>query len=65
MGLDAHQIINEREHHLESRIQQRIRELETMPATMGGGSFDTKIDVTQDDKENDSTISTPLDALKP
>ena len=70
MGLDAHQIINERERYLEARIQQRIRELESMPATMGGGSFDTTIDVTQDenvkgDKENDSTVSTPLDALKP
>ena len=70
MGLDAHQIINERERYLEARIQQRIRELEAMPATMGDGSFDTTIDVMQDenvkeDKENDSTISTPLDALKP
>ena len=37
---------------------------------MGDGSFDTTIDATQDenvkeDKENYSTISTPLDALKP
>ena len=70
MGLDAHQIINERERYLEARIQQRIQELEAMPATMGDGSFDTTINVTQDenikeDKENDSTISTPLDTLKP
>jgi ATP-dependent helicase STH1/SNF2 len=41
-----------------------------LPATMGDGSFDTTIDVTQDKrvkegKENDSTISTSLDALKP
>ena len=41
-----------------------------MPATIGDGSFDTTIDVTQnenvkEDKENDGTISTPLDALKP
>ena len=70
MGLDAHQIINERERYVEARIQQRIRELEAMPATMGDGSFDTTIDVTQhekvgEDKENDSIIPTPLDALKP
>ena len=70
MGLDAHQIITERECYLEARIQQRIRELEAMPATMGDGLFDTTIDLTQDgnikdDKENDSTISIPPDALKP
>jgi ATP-dependent helicase STH1/SNF2 len=54
---------------LEAQIQQRIRELEAMPATMGDVSFDTTIDITQaemvkEDKENDSTVSTPLDALK-
>ena len=67
MGLDAHQIVNEREHYLEARIQQRIQELETMPSTMSDGSFDTTIDVTQDenvkeDKENDSTML-PLNRL--
>ncbi|HEY8733546.1 MAG TPA: hypothetical protein VIL90_03205, partial [Puia sp.] len=36
-GLDAHQIINERERSIDARIQQRIRELEAMPATMGDG----------------------------
>ncbi|KAF8168355.1 SNF2-family ATP dependent chromatin remodeling factor snf21 [Crassisporium funariophilum] len=68
-GLDAHQIINERERFIEARIQQRIRELEAMPATMGDGGFDANIDVTRDeikgDKENDSVIITPLDTLKP
>ncbi|KAF8971597.1 SNF2 family N-terminal domain-containing protein [Flammula alnicola] len=69
-GLDAHQIINERERFIDARIQQRIRELESMPSTMGDGSFDANIDVTQDekvgeDKENDSTIAAPLDAVKP
>ncbi|KAF9524663.1 SNF2-family ATP dependent chromatin remodeling factor snf21 [Crepidotus variabilis] len=71
-GLDAHQIINERERYIDARIQQRIRELEDMPATMGDGSFEAHIDVSEgdkDDKENDSTAlastSTPLDTLKP
>ncbi|PPQ90452.1 hypothetical protein CVT25_014970 [Psilocybe cyanescens] len=69
-GLDAHQIIDERERFIEARIQQRIRELEGMPSTMGDGSFDANIDVTQDekvkeDKENDATVATPLDSLRP
>jgi len=69
-GLDAHQIINERERFIEARIQQRIRELEAMPATMGDGTFDTNIDITHDDKvgtdkENNGSTSTPLDSLNP
>ena len=35
VGLDAHQIANERERFIEARIQQHIRELEAMPVTMG------------------------------
>lgn len=62
-GLDAHQIINERERFIDARIHQRIRELEAMPSTMGDGSFDANIDVTQDerfkeDKENEGTVTT-------
>lgn len=64
-GLDAHQIINERERFIDARIHQRIRELEAMPSTMGDGSFDTNIDVMQEekskeDKENESTVGAPL-----
>ncbi|KAF9042067.1 SNF2-family ATP dependent chromatin remodeling factor snf21 [Panaeolus papilionaceus] len=65
-GLDAHQIIDERERFIEARIQQRIRELEALPSTIGDGSFDTKVDIIQDDKaedkENDN--STILDVAK-
>jgi len=69
-GLDAHQIINERERFIDARIQQRIRELEAMPSTMGDGTFDANIDVTQDDtvkedKENDNKGPTSLDTLNP
>jgi len=35
VGLDAHQIANERERFIEARIQQHIRESEAMPVTMG------------------------------
>lgn len=66
-GLDAHQIINERERFIEARIQQRIRELEALPATMGDGSFDANIDVTEGDKDNkeNAGISATLESLNP
>lgn len=40
-GLDVHQIINERDRFIEARVQQRIRELEQLPATIGDGDFDS------------------------
>ncbi|KAG6820238.1 hypothetical protein H0H93_003601 [Arthromyces matolae] len=58
-GLDAHQILNERDRYIEARIQQRIRELEALPSTMGDGSFDDTFDPDEsmkDEKENDSAI---------
>jgi ATP-dependent helicase STH1/SNF2 len=67
-GLDAHQIINERERFIDARIQQRIRELEAMPATMGDGIFDPNIMTEEDskeDKENVDTSATTLESLKP
>ena len=39
-GLDPHQIIAERNRYVDARIQQRITELEAMPATMGDGGFE-------------------------
>ncbi|KZP18576.1 hypothetical protein FIBSPDRAFT_1046087, partial [Athelia psychrophila] len=39
LGIDAHQILNERDRFIESRVQQRIRELEVMPSTIGDGGF--------------------------
>jgi ATP-dependent helicase STH1/SNF2 len=63
-GLDAHQIINERERFVEARIQQRIRELEAMPSTIGDGGFETVLD--QDtNKENDSLMGPPPAKLEP
>ena len=43
-GLDVHQIVNERDRFIESRIAQRIRELEGMDAMMGDGGFDSLAD---------------------
>ena len=65
-GLDAHQIVNERERFIEARIQQRIRELESLPATMGDGGFDANIDVTDEERKEDkeNTIATSLDTLR-
>lgn len=39
-GLDPHQIIAERNRYIDARIQQRIAELEAIPATMGDGGFE-------------------------
>jgi ATP-dependent helicase STH1/SNF2 len=44
-GLDVHQIINERDRFIEARVQQRIKELEEIPATIGDGNFDSLADV--------------------
>ncbi|KAF6765924.1 SNF2-family ATP dependent chromatin remodeling factor snf21 [Ephemerocybe angulata] len=69
-GLDAHQVINERERFIEARVQQRIRELEALPSTIGDGDFDTKLDLTlgegaKEEKENDSSAVVPsLDIIK-
>lgn len=38
-GLDVHHIINERDRFIEARVQQRIRELEQLPSTIGDGDF--------------------------
>ncbi|KAJ2914877.1 hypothetical protein MD484_g5545, partial [Candolleomyces efflorescens] len=72
-GLDAHQILNERERFIEARVQQRIAELESLPATIGDGDFETNLDLTlgegtkeeKEDKENDNTAAEPsLDIIK-
>ena len=43
-GLDPHQIIVERNRYVDARIQQRVVELEAMPATMGDGGFESIAD---------------------
>ncbi|KAJ6573921.1 SNF2-family ATP dependent chromatin remodeling factor snf21 [Mycena vulgaris] len=61
MGLDARQIIEERDRFIEARMQQRIRELEALPSTIGDGGFETGLDpqdIVKGEKEN-STIPKP------
>lgn len=58
-GLDAHQILGERERYLEARIQQRIRELESLPSTLGDGAFET----TQMKNEDEEDVNLGLKAL--
>lgn len=62
-GLDAHQILNERDRYIEARIQQRIRELEAMPSTMGDGSFDVDVEVKDESMEDKENLSNPLNSL--
>jgi ATP-dependent helicase STH1/SNF2 len=50
LGLDPHQIINERRRFVEARIHQRIRELEAIPTTIGDGGLESIID--DEGKEN-------------
>jgi ATP-dependent helicase STH1/SNF2 len=60
-GLDANQILNERERYIEVRIQQRIHELEAFPSTTGEGAFDDGFDPDQTiNGEKESDNSTPL-----
>jgi ATP-dependent helicase STH1/SNF2 len=56
-GLDAHQIVKERDRYIDARMQQRIRELQAMPSTMGNGGLNSVLDGTiKEDKENEATI---------
>ncbi|KAF7437300.1 hypothetical protein PC9H_004139 [Pleurotus ostreatus] len=54
-GLDAHQIIDERERFIEARIQQRIKELEVLPSTIGDAGFEgvEGMDGLKSEKENE------------
>ncbi|CDO74808.1 hypothetical protein BN946_scf185001.g56 [Trametes cinnabarina] len=51
-GLDPHQVIEERNHYIDARIEQRMRELESMPAMMGDGGLENPLDEGEKDKEN-------------
>ena len=52
VGLDPHQIIEERNAYIDARIEQRMRELEAMPAMMGDGNLENPLDDGERDKEN-------------
>ncbi|KAH8103254.1 SNF2-family ATP dependent chromatin remodeling factor snf21 [Phellopilus nigrolimitatus] len=60
-GLDPHQVIAERNRFIDARIEQRIRELSAMPATLGEGGLDPVSipSVGDANKENDE-VQQPL-----
>ncbi|KAJ3009953.1 hypothetical protein NUW54_g2626 [Trametes sanguinea] len=51
-GLDPHQVIEERNHYIDARIDQRIRELESLPAMMGDGGLENPLGEDEKEKEN-------------
>ncbi|KAJ3807011.1 SNF2-family ATP dependent chromatin remodeling factor snf21 [Lentinula aff. lateritia] len=57
-GLDAQQILNERDRYIDARIQQRMRELESIPVTVGDESFENDI-VEECMPDADSPLSFP------
>ncbi|KAG1825464.1 SNF2 family N-terminal domain-containing protein [Suillus subaureus] len=67
-GLDVHQIINERDRFIEARVQQRIKELEEIPATIGDGNFDSLADVIlgshKQEPANDNSALSPHGKLR-
>ncbi|KAI0693670.1 SNF2 family N-terminal domain-containing protein [Cytidiella melzeri] len=62
VGLDPHQIIAERNRFVDARIDQRIRELESMPALMGEGGLEPMM-MFSDDVKNEHVHSADLGAL--
>ena len=67
LGLDAHQILNERDRYVEARMQQRIRELEALPSTIGDGGladdnpFENELSI--ENKENNTPAELTLRSL--
>ncbi|KAF9808693.1 hypothetical protein IEO21_07780 [Rhodonia placenta] len=65
-GLDPHEIIAERNRYVDARIEQRMRELEQMPATMGEGGLDNVLDdIMPEDKENTTGNIEDLSMIHP
>lgn len=52
VGLDPHQVLEERNAYIDARIEQRMRELEALPAMMGDGGLENMLDDSEQDKEN-------------
>ena len=61
IGLDPHQIISERNRFVDARIDQRIRELEAIPALMGEGGLDPAVN--DENGVKDEQEATDLRAL--
>ncbi|KAL0581366.1 ATP-dependent DNA helicase Snf21 [Marasmius crinis-equi] len=61
-GLDAHQILDERDRFIQARIQQRVRELESITSTIGDGGLEADVDVeslSKEEKENADEATKP------
>ncbi|KAG1780724.1 SNF2 family N-terminal domain-containing protein [Suillus placidus] len=66
IGLDVHQIINERDRFIEARFQQRIKALKEIPATIGEGNFDSLADIILGShKQEPANDNQQLSALSP
>ena len=65
-GLDPHQTIAERNRYIETRIENRIRELSALPSTMGEGGLEVPLidGANEEDKEKENQPPT-LDSLGP
>ena len=66
-GLDAHQIIRESNRYVDARIENRIRELSSLPLTMGKGGIELPLanDTTEEDKEKKENQPPTLNSLLP
>ncbi|KAG1821541.1 uncharacterized protein BJ212DRAFT_1545885 [Suillus subaureus] len=66
VGLDMHQIINEHDRFIEACVQQRIKELKEIPATIGEGNFDSLADIILSlHKQEPANDNQQLSALSP
>lgn len=63
-GLNPHQIIAERNRYVDARIQQRIVELEGMPATIGDGGFENVTENVDNPESNQPVKVEPQGKLK-
>ncbi|GAA5970650.1 hypothetical protein JCM21900_000285 [Sporobolomyces salmonicolor] len=62
-GLDAQTIIDERNRYLEARVQQRVRELEALPANLGQSDL-ASLDLHLDGAADSTSSSSPLASAK-
>ena len=70
-GLDPHQVLEERNAYIDARIDQRMRELEAMPAMMGDGGLENMVVDELDkaekekEKEKENVTEASLELMHP
>ncbi|CAL1697367.1 unnamed protein product [Somion occarium] len=62
-GLDPHQVIAERNRYVDARIEQRMRELEALPATMGEGGLEHPMDDIEGNKSEKENVDDLMKSL--